>query len=1206
MYTKKQNLLNTISLLLLSSITSVATAADTYTMPGVTGGNFEFWASDGSNDGASDHTDVIASLDFTAGTGSLRTNTTFNGATWVADVAQMFFYDGSVGGAFQTFTYTFTSRNYIDGDFNVFPCRLSGALNGCADEIAAGYTQFGPDTVQSYKFNLSEGEFALGLFFDWTVNEDIPVLGAYRVTGIDASGNITTTSIDTGDGADDGALGGVLGDGFLDGDGVPGTKMLTAPFADQSPVFSGVFNLATADSPITAQSAVTTAEGASVTLTNSDFTFNTNSFPSRLYTTGNKVLTAKTGTGYTVSSTATIDPDTDRDTAITVPVGLTISSNLSATFDATVGITASNDDAPAISCSYQTTATVNTAYSQTPTSSDPDTGDTLVFSFTSDADVIAPTLPANTLPTGMSFNAATGAITGTPTVQNEQAANLVVTVTDTLSGGLTASCPAFILSVRGPNTNPTMTSGTPTDVVNEDAGYNFDVNCTDADPSDSISSYTLSGNKPSWMSIGATGLITGTPDNSFVGTVTGIIATCNDTAGGSASVTFPVTVINTNDAPTIAAGTCTATAIEARGSYSCSPTADDVDIGDVLTFSATGLPASGNLAIDASTGAITGTTADADAGVHNIVISVRDAGGPVTTSLASFALTVNAFNEPPVTTGALLKTPEDTVLNGSLSSLASDPESCGCLTYTKDPVNTATAFGSVVISANGDFVYTPNTGYNGTDSFNYIATDTDKPSSVATVQILVGEVTGETYTSSNFTMFDAGGANANGGTNDVIASWDGLYNTDESDSDFSHMTLSSITPYFGKLWTAHHIRVYGPGTYTFDTTCTITQLENGEGGPGQLCNGALGAGQTNQTITMTVAAGQVGAHILFDWDVTLNIDVLNVWDVNSEFDISANPGTGVLYNAAGFGPYPWSGAPAADTVWRLASSDNDGDGIPGIPMEDGAFIGFNANFNLDIISTGSNFTMFDAGGANANGGTNDVVASWDGLFNADESDADFTHMSLSSITPYFGKLWTAHHVRVFGPGTYTFDTTCTVAQLENGEGGPGALCNGPLGAGQSEQFVTMTVGAGQIGAHILFDWDVTLNIDVLNVWDINSEFDISTNPGTGVLYNGAGFGPYPWSGAPAANTSWRLASTDGDADGIPGIAMEDGAFIGFNANFNLFVGSGAVCVPTDANNHCGTKEVNIPVEKPTFSGSAFSLLALYLTWLFIRFNSRRK
>jgi len=1235
MFTKKQILLNSITLLFLSVTSGVASAADTYTMAGDaanaptacpnTGtpvfktpsatGSFEFWNVAGANSADFDydactgvnHNDVIAVLDFTAGTGTLDTNTSFNGATWHADVGEMFFYDGVAGGTFQTFTYTWTDVQMWDGVniFDIYNCRRSLKVNGCASQEALGWID-GTNTPASYTFNLSEGQFALGLFFDWTTNADIPVLAAFNITSIDASGNITATSIDTGDGADDGANGGTAGDGFLDGDGVKGTKMLVGPFPGQTPAFDGTFTVATNDAPITAVAApLSTNEETLITLAKADFTESATVFPSRVYLPASKSLYIADGTGYTTNNTSSVTPSLNVDTSLTVPVGLTIGTNNSATFDSSISINAQNDAPIISSCSYPTSAAHSTAYSGTITAADPDTGDSIAaYSIASD----------NALPTNVTFSTVTGEISGTPDFADVGyvTTNIIVTATDT-DGPASSSCTAFDLTVTGANVDPVLT-GTPVTAINEDAAYSFTVSAVDV--GDTLT-YSISGN-PAWMSIsptaagqasGTVATISGTPTNAFVGTTGTITVTATDSVGATDTIQFTVTVSNTNDAPTIAAGTCVTASAEARSSYSCTPTADDVDVGDTpLTFSATGLPASGSLSIDSGTGTISGNTVDADVGTHNIVISVTDTGGPVTTSLASYALTITAYDQPPTATGALLSTPLDTVLNGTLTGLASDPESCGCLVYRKDPVPTATAHGSVVINANGSFAYTPTTGYNGTDSFDYIVNDGSTDSNTATVQIIVGTVSGETYASSNFTMFDDAGLNANGGTNDVIASWDGLYNANESDADFSHMTLSSITPYFGALWTAHHIRVFGPGTYTFDTTCTVAELEAGMGGPGNLCNNPLDAGQTQQFITMTVAAGQVGAHILFDWSVNLNIDVLNVWDTDSEFDISTNPGSGVLYNGPGYGPYSWSGAPAADTTWRLASTDNDGDGIPGIPMVDGAFIDFNANFNLDIVSTGSNFTMFDDAGLNANGGTNDVVAKWDGLYNTNESDADFSHMTLSTITPYFGALWTAHHIRVFGPGTYSFDTTCTVAELEAGMGGPGNLCNNPLDAGQTQQFITMTVAAGQVGAHILFDWSVNLNIDVLNVWDIDSEFDISTNPGSGVLYNGAGYGPYPWSGAPAANTSWRLASTDNDGDGVPGIPMVDGAFIDFNANFNLFVGSGSACVPTVINSFCGTIEVNVEVSDPDLgagSTNIYSLIALYLMMLGSVFAYRR-
>lgn len=115
-------------------------------------------------------------------------------------------------------------------------------------------------------------------------------------------------------------------------------------------------------------------------------------------------------------------------------------------------------------------------------------------------------------------------------------------------------------------------------------------------------------------------------------------------AGGSSPAdtglppTLPGVVADpTNNAPSIA-GT-PATSITAGQQYSFQATASDVD-GDVLTFSAVGLPAWATL--DTNTGWLRGTPGDADAGkTADIVVSVTD--GKTITSLATFSVTIAAL-----------------------------------------------------------------------------------------------------------------------------------------------------------------------------------------------------------------------------------------------------------------------------------------------------------------------------------------------------------------------------------------------------------------------------------------------------------------------------------------------------------------------------------------------------------------------------------
>lgn len=170
-------------------------------------------------------------------------------------------------------------------------------------------------------------------------------------------------------------------------------------------------------------------------------------------------------------------------------------------------------------------------------------------------------------------------------------------------------------------------------------------------------------------------------------------------------------------------------------------------------------------------------------------------------------------------------------------------------------------------------------------------------------------------------------------------------------------------------------------------------------------------------------------------------------------------------------------------------------------------------------TTGNNFTMLDGSGGFV-GGSNNVTMTWDGTVFT--SSLDYTgpgstsNMTLSSPDAFFGQNWTAHSIQVFAPGTYTFNAAL----------GGGALETGVL---------TLNVGQGQLGAHMLFNWGTNQNIDVAVLWDANGVFGNNASQRT-----------------LTGTTVWDSVSIDGDGNGVPGIGMPAGGpFAGFNANFNL-------------------------------------------------------
>lgn len=212
-----------------------------------------------------------------------------------------------------------------------------------------------------------------------------------------------------------------------------------------------------------------------------------------------------------------------------------------------------------------------------------------------------------------------------------------------------------------------------------------------------------------------------------------------------------------------------------------------------------------------------------------------------------------------------------------------------------------------------------------------------------------------------------------------------------------------------------------------------------------------------------------------------------------------------------------------------------------------------------ITTTGNNFTMLGGTGL-LTGGTNDVTMTWDGSRRTSVVTDGTWNATLSSPTPFFGKVWTAHNVNIYGPGTYVFDTTCPT-------GDPSC------GTGTASQMYTLTIPQGYLGAHMLFDWSTSANIDVVQLWKRNASWDASG----GELGNG-GTSSDPFCAAPSTtggcstnpnpngntrNTVWDSVSVDTPASAIGagntanetntyhGTKMIDGPFVGQSANFNL-------------------------------------------------------
>ncbi|MCC6511556.1 MAG: tandem-95 repeat protein, partial [Pirellulaceae bacterium] len=105
----------------------------------------------------------------------------------------------------------------------------------------------------------------------------------------------------------------------------------------------------------------------------------------------------------------------------------------------------------------------------------------------------------------------------------------------------------------------------------------------------------------------------------------------------------------------------------------------------------------------------------------------------------SVAITVTAVNDAPVAVGNCYTTNEDTILSVAAPGiLGNDSDVDG--TPLQAIRVTSPAHGTLSLSANGSFVYTPTENFNGVDTFTYRASDGLLSSAIETVTISVAAV----------------------------------------------------------------------------------------------------------------------------------------------------------------------------------------------------------------------------------------------------------------------------------------------------------------------------------------------------------------------------------------------------------------------------------------------------------------------------------
>ncbi|GAB4528739.1 MAG: hypothetical protein OHK0046_47980 [Anaerolineae bacterium] len=249
---------------------------------------------------------------------------------------------------------------------------------------------------------------------------------------------------------------------------------------------------------------------------------------------------------------------------------------------------------------------------------------------------------ATGLPPGLSINASNGLISGTVTTPGTY--NVTVTVNDNGMPPKSTNV-SFTWTVVQPFTTPVIIPQVSPGQTSEGNVYSFQPQLDTPRPAEVLWSCSSLPNDHYWTINPQTGLVEGYWDYGDAGTHYFTVTARNvQKPELSDTEVFVVEVLNTNRKPVIAP-ISDYTVIEG---LPIDPIYIDVYDPDDDSFTTTLYPLPDGLTFNSSTRFLTGTPSFSSAGTYSIQVTVTDAGDPPRTATATFSLTVQNQNRPPV------------------------------------------------------------------------------------------------------------------------------------------------------------------------------------------------------------------------------------------------------------------------------------------------------------------------------------------------------------------------------------------------------------------------------------------------------------------------------------------------------------------------------------------------------------------------------